>query len=158
MLIPLRLLNYPEDSLQILQQGEKLSKEVGDNRSLANFYSFMGHHYLYREDFLLSIKYGEKCLHEAEKTQDVELIAPFAFDLFVPYQVGGESLKIVDIAPKVLSMIENSKKESEFFGRPFILYPTLCAQYGLHLGYLGNFKEGRDRSLYLTPRYHPIQK
>jgi len=102
----------------------------------------MGHYYVYRGDFLLAIKYGENCLREAEKIQDVELMAPFAYDLFVPYQMRGESLKIVDIAPKVLSLIENTKKESEFFGRPLILYPTLCTQYGYHLGKLGNFEEG----------------
>jgi len=102
----------------------------------------MGNYYVFRGDLLLSIKYGEKCLHGAEKIQDVELIAPFAYDLFTPYQVRGESLKIVNIAPRVLSTIENTKKESEFFGRPFILYPTLCTQYGMHLGMLGNFEEG----------------
>lgn len=142
LLIPLRFLGYPEDSLKILQEGERLSKEVGDKRNLANFYSFMGHYYSLRGDLLLAIKYGENCLHEAEKIQDVEFIAPFAFDLSVSYTVRGESLKVVNIVPKVLSLIENSKKESEFFGRPFILYPTFCSSYGLQLGQLGNFKEG----------------
>jgi predicted ATPase len=80
MVIPMRFLGYPEGSLQILQQGERLSKEVGDKRSLAHFYSQMGHYYSYKGDPLLGIKFGEDCLHEGEMIQDVELMAPFAYD------------------------------------------------------------------------------
>jgi tetratricopeptide (TPR) repeat protein len=39
-------------------------------------------------------------------------------------------------------MIENTKKESDFFGRPYIIYPTLCTYYGFSLGFVGNFEEG----------------
>ncbi|GAG15075.1 unnamed protein product, partial [marine sediment metagenome] len=42
MAAPMLFLAYPEDSLQILQEGERLSKELGDSRSLANFYNWIG--------------------------------------------------------------------------------------------------------------------
>ncbi|MFC1886397.1 adenylate/guanylate cyclase domain-containing protein [Thermodesulfobacteriota bacterium] len=142
MVSPMRFLNYPDGSLQILQQGERLSKEVGDKRMLAHFYSTIGMYCVYTGDYPTALKHGENCLYEAEKAQDVELIAPAALNLFNVYTIIGQSLKIVDIAPKVLSMIESANKESEYFATAIIPYPILCASYGFNLGYQGNFEKG----------------
>jgi hypothetical protein len=50
----LDLLGYPEDSLQILEEGERLSKELGDEKSHANFLSLIGLYYAWKgEDLLL---------------------------------------------------------------------------------------------------------
>jgi len=142
MTIPMRLLGYPEDSLQILEEGERHSKEMGDERSLSIFYSKLGHYCSIKGDPLLGMKYTEKCFQEAQAIQDLELMAPAAVDLCVSYTATGEFKKIIDLAPKVLDLLERTQRESELFGKPFIIYPTLCTYYGLSMAYVGNFEEG----------------
>ncbi|MDY6843920.1 MAG: adenylate/guanylate cyclase domain-containing protein, partial [Thermodesulfobacteriota bacterium] len=140
---PMVLLGFPEDSLQILIEGEKFSKELRDEKSLATFYSIIGLYHSIKGDPLLGVKYGEICFHWAHKTQDIELMAPIAFDLCAPYYFSGEFYKIVDMIPNVLPLLEKTHRESEFFGRPFNLYCALNSYYGYSMGILGNFEEGK---------------
>ncbi|MBA7690170.1 hypothetical protein ES703_98694 [subsurface metagenome] len=117
MVLPTMALGYPEDSLQILQEGEKLSRELGDERSLATFYSSIGLYYTIKGDLLLGREYAESCFEEAEKIQDIGLMAPIAFDLCWSYIVPGDLLKIAEVAPKVLALLESTQRESESFGK-----------------------------------------
>jgi class 3 adenylate cyclase len=73
---PMFSLGYPEDSPEILQKGERLSKELGDEKSFVLFLSLIGHCYGFKgEDLLLGIKYSENSFKEAEKIGDIELMA-----------------------------------------------------------------------------------
>ncbi len=135
-------LSYPEDSLQILQEGERLSKDLGDERSLAEFYSSIGMCYMYRGDTIQGVKYCENCFEEAEKIQDIELMVPIGFDLCLSYSMPGEFLKIAEVAPKVLALLESTHRESEYFGRAFNPYSAILALYGFAMVCLGNFEEG----------------
>ena len=56
---PITLLGHPEDSLQILQESETLSKDIGDVRSLLIFQSNLGIYYSHRGQPLLAMKYTE---------------------------------------------------------------------------------------------------
>jgi tetratricopeptide (TPR) repeat protein len=141
--IPIARLGYPEDSLEILQEGERLAKELGDAKSLATFYSRLCHFYTIKGgDPLLGTKYGEKCFKEAEKVQNIELMAPGACDLCAAYMVSGEFLKLIDMAPKVLALLEKTQRESDFFGTRYNVYSGLSAYCGFALGMLGDFEEG----------------
>jgi len=71
--IPMVTLSFPEDSLTILREGESLSKEVGDEKSLAIFYRSLSYYYSLKEDPLLGIKYGEDSFREAEKIQECRI-------------------------------------------------------------------------------------
>jgi tetratricopeptide (TPR) repeat protein len=51
-------------------------------------------------------------------------------------------VKIVDIAPKVLPMIEQMQRKSELFGRPVVVHAAIQTLYGFALGAMGNFEEG----------------
>ena len=63
---PMFSLGYPEDSLEILQQGEQLSKELGDEKSFVLFLSLIGRCYGFKgEDLLRAIKYSENSFKEA---------------------------------------------------------------------------------------------
>jgi tetratricopeptide (TPR) repeat protein len=135
-------LAYPEDSLQILQEGERLSKELGDERSLANIYSSIGMYYSLRGESLLGRKYAQYCFEEAEKIQDIELMAPIGFDLSVSYNGAGEFFKVAELAPRVLALLESTQRESESFGKGINLYSALLSNYGGAMGMLGNFEEG----------------
>ena len=46
------------------------------------------------------------------------------------------------MVPRLIRLLEKTHKESEFFGRPFNVYPELLVYYGLSLANLGKFKEG----------------
>jgi len=141
---PMRLLAYPEDSLEILKEGERLSIQLSDERSLAIFYSSMGLCYAFKGNPLQGIEYTEKCFNAAEKIQDIELMAPTAFDLCSSYAVAGKFYKVIEVAPGVLTLLEKKRVESKFISGPFNfnLYSAIAAYCGISTGFLGNFKEG----------------
>jgi tetratricopeptide (TPR) repeat protein len=142
MAIPLRVSGYPQDSLRFLKEGERLAKEIGDEKTLANFYSLIGNLYGTRGDMKLSQKYGENCFEQAIRIQDIEFMAPAAYDLCNLYTFIGEYSKIIDIAPGVIQLLEKTKRKSEFFSRPDNVYSEICGYYGVSLGLLGNFEDG----------------
>jgi class 3 adenylate cyclase/tetratricopeptide (TPR) repeat protein len=142
MASPMISLGFPEDSLELLQEGEKLSREIPATNSLIMFSSIIGLYYSVKGDTQTGAKYGEECLNTVEKTQQIDLIAPIAFDLCSNYAATGFFFKVVDLAPRILSLLEKDKKELESFDRGYNVYSALSAFYGLSLGYLGKFEEG----------------
>ena len=139
---PMHNLGYPEDSLKILQDGERISEEIKDERSLAIFYSKLSNYYVFKGDPLLGVKYCEKGFQEAAKIEDVDVMAPIAIELSVAYTGAGEFSKMPEMAFRVISLLEKTHKESEFFGRPFNVYPELHGHCGYSLARLGKFSEG----------------
>jgi len=117
MASPIISLGFPEDSLEILQEGERLSRELNITKSLTTFCSLLGLYYSVKGSHKPVQKYGEECLTIAEKSGDIELIAPIAFDLCSNYGATGQFSRVIEIAPKVLASIEQEKMEYESFGR-----------------------------------------
>jgi len=144
MATPMMLLAYPEDSLRIHQEGVRLCEEVDDKKSLLILYSLVGIYYLHRGRPLDAIKYSEIGFEQSQKIQDIELMAPIARGLCISYVAAGEFRKTIDVAPKVIDLLENKQRESDFFGAPFNPYSLLCAYYGFSLAMLGNFKKGME--------------
>jgi class 3 adenylate cyclase len=143
MVIPMSLLGFPEDSFEILREGEELSKELGRGDILARFYSGMGVYYSHKGDHATGIKYSEKGFEEARKIEDIELMTSLAFELCTSYFGSGEFYKIVDVAQNVIDLLEGTQIQHESFGRMVSIYPVLYAYCGNSMGHLGNFKEGR---------------
>jgi len=139
----LTLLGYPKDSLHILQEGKRLSEEVGDNKSLALFYMHIANTYNFNGNILLAIEHGEKGLIEGEKNQDIEVIVPLASMLTMAYNVQGMWFKTARIFPKVIDLIEKTKRVSDFFGLPLNPYVFLCGYGGSAMSMLGNYEEGQ---------------
>ena len=138
---PMLHLGYPEDLLPILQEGERLSKELDDKRSLVMIYGRMGSYFAYIGKPLRGMKYAESAFEEARKIQDVDLMAPAAFELCAPTMGAGEFLKTVDIAVSVLNLIEQTNRQSDFFGQSMNVYSALCGRCGGSMSYLGHFHE-----------------
>jgi len=143
MASPMISLGFPEDSLQILQEGERLSREIGSTKSLTTICSIIGLYFSVRGDPVAGAKHGEECLRIAEKEQDIRLMAPIAFDLCSNYVATGRFLKVIEMAPRILSLLEQTKGEDECFERGYSIYSALSAYYGLSLGYMGDFEEGK---------------
>ena len=144
MSVPLRVAGYPEDSLYFLKEGESLAKELRDEKTLANFYSIIGNLYGARGKVRLAQNYGEHCFEQAQKIQDVEFMAPAAYDLCNVYMLIGEYSKLIAIAPGIIQILEETKRKSEFFSRPDNVYSEICGYYGGSLGMLGNIEEGKE--------------
>jgi class 3 adenylate cyclase len=140
MAIPMRMLAFPEDSFQFLQEGEKLVEELEDGKSKAYLFNYIGSFYSFKGDLLLGRKYLEDAFTEAEKIQDIEIMAPVGVSLCVSYGPEGNFRKIVHMAPKVIALLEKTHQESEFFGFPANPYANLLAWYGFGLAMLGEFR------------------
>jgi tetratricopeptide (TPR) repeat protein len=142
-LTPAAFLGYPEGSLGVLQEGERLAKELGDERTLPILYSRLGHYHTVKGNPILGLSYGEKCFDEACKAQTVELMASIAVDLCLGYLVRGTILRTIQIAPQVIDALEKTHREKESFGARYNVYVGLHGFYGQALGYVGRFKEAK---------------
>ena len=141
---PMMFLTYPEDSLRILEEGERLCKKLNDKKSLATIYSLLGIYYMHRGKPLEAIKYSEIGFEEPRKLQDLELMGPIARGLCASYLAAGKFQKASDFAPKVIELLDKAHKESDLFGAPFHTYSLLCAYYALSLAMLGNFEKATE--------------
>jgi len=128
--------------IYIMHEGEGLAKDVGDEKSLAKFYSIIGIQHLLQGDGLLGLKYSERAFQEGEKIEDVELLTSVGYNLCSSYVTTGDFFKVVEVAPKVIDLLEKTQKESECFGMPFNAYSLICANCGYAMGMLGRFEEG----------------
>jgi tetratricopeptide (TPR) repeat protein len=142
--LPMFSLGFPEGSLEILQEGVRLSKELEEEKSLAHFQVLVGIDYALKgEDLLPRLQYLEDSFKEAEKTNNIELIAPIGLLLCTIYWWIGECFKIIDMASKVIALLDKTQRQSESFGRPGNPYSSLHAKYAGSMGILGNFEEGK---------------
>jgi tetratricopeptide (TPR) repeat protein len=142
MTTPMRYMAYPEGSLQVIEEGVKLAKEVGGERSLALFYSLLSVYYSFKGEPFRGIEYAEHCFEEAEKVQDLDLMAAIGLQLCVTYTGAQENLRIAGVAPKVLGLLEETGRESEPFGWGLSVYAALCSIYGLAAAMLGDLQKG----------------
>jgi class 3 adenylate cyclase/tetratricopeptide (TPR) repeat protein len=141
MQTPMRALGYPEKSLQMLQEGERLAREIGDERSLARFQSIMGYYYSLCGDRQTGIEYAKKAFEKVEKAQDTEMVAQIGVDLCASYAFSGEFSNVVELVPRILNLLEKSDTELESFGGNNLYNWSLCT-YGWSLGMMGHFAEG----------------
>jgi len=138
----MRFLAYPEDSLKFLQEGERLCKELDDKKSLVTLYHSMSLFYSLKGDPALGKKYQRDSFEEAEKIQDIEIMAPSSFGLCFSNMVEGNLRELVNIATKTIALFEKTQREHEFFGLAANPYSTVQAFCGLSTGALGKFAEG----------------
>ena len=144
MAIPMQLLAYPENSLHFLTMGEELAEQLGDVKNHALFLGGIGSYHAIRGgDPLLGIKYSEESISEADKIQDIEIMAPISSRLCAFYIIAGEPLKTAALAPKVIKIIERQARQQDFFGLGNNVYTALNVYYGHSLGWLGDFEKGK---------------
>ena len=137
-------LGFPEDSLEILQAGETISKDLGDEKGLTLILSLIGQYYAFKGNNLLqAIQYSENSFKEAEKINDIELMAPVGADLSLLYFWMGDYAKVIDVASKVITLLENTHRQAEYFGRPYNVYSFLLAQQSTCEWRMGNFEKGK---------------
>jgi tetratricopeptide (TPR) repeat protein len=146
MIIPLTLLSYPEGTLEILQNAEKLAQELGDEESLLQILVSLSAYYtIAGGNPSLGLEYGEKCFNTAEKIKNFGLMAQSASQVCAAYFMTGDVEKVVDIGSKAVHLLEEHHLEGDL-GMGISVYSLICAYCGCALGWMGKFKEATDVS------------
>ena len=142
---PMLALGFPEGSLELLKEGERLAEELGDSRRLATFYAFLAHCLSFRGDSAQGSRYATKALAEAERIGDVDSAVSAAVNVIGPLCYRGDFREAANVSAKAINLIEKTGKTAERFGSSFPLYPTLTAANGYATGMLGEFDKGESR-------------
>jgi tetratricopeptide (TPR) repeat protein len=135
------LLNYPEDSLDILRNGERLAQEVGDPKSKITLTDRLSMYHTLKGDMLQAIRYAEEAFNAAEKLGDIDLMGRIGPDPVIAYLIYGDAETAVYFASRVIHLLEKNRKENEFFEISINTYVFMQALYGHSLALLGRFKE-----------------
>jgi tetratricopeptide (TPR) repeat protein len=138
---PLIALGFPEKSLSLLELGEKLAKELADEKRLFRFRTNIGFLYCSAGNYPEARPYIEQAFTAAEKLHDVSLIGQVIPDLDMVYLAAGDHLEIVKIMSDVIYLLEKNEREQDFFGGPTNIYSLLQSLSGLSLGWLGEFNK-----------------
>jgi class 3 adenylate cyclase/tetratricopeptide (TPR) repeat protein len=113
---PIIALGFPENSLLIFEQGELLSKDLGDERSLIRFRSNIGYLHSSTGNYLKAQNYIEQAFEAAERIGDIELIGQVIPDLFTLYLPMGEHAKVIDVLPGSSTLLKGKKNRRSFLG------------------------------------------
>jgi len=144
MVIPMMGLAFPEDSIEILKEGERLSEEIGDLRSLGRFRGGMGMYYAMIGNSEQGARYLEGAFRAAERMQDLEVLVPAGFQLCGMALIRGEYHKITQVAPRVIDLLEHTHRERDSFGwAVFNPYSALVSTYAMALASVGNLSEAQ---------------
>ncbi len=140
---PWLFLGFPQNSREILRRGEKLAEEIGDKKSGSIFITHLALFYSIKGDVRQGIEYCERHFKEAEKIDDIDIIASIGPDLSIGYHFYYGPLKGIEVASKVIGLIEKNRVEYEFFGKPINVYVLVQCLCGADYLFLGNFKEAQ---------------
>ncbi len=87
-------------------------------------------YYSFKGNLALGRSYLEQSLSEAEKASDLDILGPPAYGLFANCILEGNCIRIANIAPRIIRLVEETHREYEDFGTPANLYATLQSQCG----------------------------
>jgi len=140
MISPLITLGFPAKSLSILKKGEKLAKDLSDQRRLYRFQTNLGFLYSSNGNYHEARPYIERAFRAAKKLNDVSLLGQVVTDLDMIYLTTGDHMRTVKVMAEVIYIIETNERQSDFFGGPINVYSALHSLSGLSLGWIGKFK------------------
>jgi len=140
---PMSFLNYPEGSLDILQEAERLAEELGDQKRLVSVYSIAGFYYAGKGDVPLAEKYSEKSLEMAERLGYVDRLARIAGSVCVAWHAAGRLIETAEIAHRVLRLLDEEQIKRKTSPSALSDYALLSSYCGLALGDLGEFEEAK---------------
>ena len=148
MMSPIIILNFPEESLALLEEGAKISRDLDDQKSLIRFYGNIGFFHSVKGRHQEGIKFSGKAFEEATAINDLTAMAQTGPDLCLSNLATGRFKKVIEIASGMIHAIHKAEKEQDNFGGPAIVYPVLYSLSGLSLAHLGRFDEGMPNCVY----------
>jgi len=148
MMSPIILLNFPDESLGLLEEGATISRELDDQKSLIRFYGNIGFFHTVKGRHQEGIRFSGKAFDEAVAINDLTAMAQTAPDLCVSNLATGQFKTVIEITSCMVHAIHKAEKEQDNFGGPAIVYPTFYALSGFSMAHLGRFEEGLSNCLY----------
>jgi len=135
-------LAYPDGSLDTLERGERLSRELGDVSGLARFLNLLSLYYTLKGDDLRGPRYAEDCFKQAEAAHDVELMVMSGIQVCMSHLMTGEFREIAEVAPRVIAVMDTPGWQPEFTMIGVNGYPVLYSTYGVSVAHLGDVEKG----------------
>jgi class 3 adenylate cyclase/tetratricopeptide (TPR) repeat protein len=136
----LRLLNFPEDPIEILMEGERLCKELNDKRRLATTYSFFAMYHNFKGNLPQASVYLDHYFQEEGNTSDLDTLCPLSLALMWNSLLEGQFIKLSKMSRKLIVLLEEAHSERESFGIPGNPYTIVHGYLGLSLASLGEFE------------------
>jgi class 3 adenylate cyclase/tetratricopeptide (TPR) repeat protein len=141
---PLFGLGFPGDSVEIFQEGERLSRELGDGKSEANFQTILSCCSTSKGRAPEGLSWGETAFRRAELLDDVDLMVASGFEVCQCAVNLGQFRKVVEVSAKCIAVLEETQRQADYYGRPFNTYSALLAMRGAAMGMMGRFKEAEE--------------
>ena len=138
---PLITLGFPENSLILLEQGERYAKELEDTHKLFRFRTNIGFFYCSIGKYHGAKPYIEQAFNAAKNSHDIDLMGQVITDLYMVCLAEGDHMKNVQAMLDFIRLIEKNGRQKDFFGGPTNVYSILNSFCGLSLGWIGSFKE-----------------
>ncbi|MBN2027698.1 MAG: AAA family ATPase [Actinobacteria bacterium] len=138
---PLELLSFPEGSLEILREAERLAEELGDEESFLAVYTMCASYHVCKGDTALGLEYLEKVTDAAEEIKDVESMSLASVRVCTVLFHAGDFLGTASVSRRALELIEEKHRENDIFSGGQTTYAMLCGWCGNALGVLGFFEE-----------------
>jgi len=136
-------LGFPGDSLAVIRVGERISNDLGDEKSRILFTSLKGFYYAIKGgDLKRGLKYMEVCYGEAERIGQIEILAPVSMDLCISNNFFGGYQRTIEVVSDISARLEAAGKQRDSFSRPYGVYAILCSYYALSLEMTGHFEAG----------------
>ncbi|MDA3915802.1 MAG: AAA family ATPase [Deltaproteobacteria bacterium] len=142
MIQPLVYVGMPDEALWAIEKKIEIGKQLEDNIVVARSYIAKATYYSYQGNNKLAVKSTKLAFDEAKASQNLDLIVVSSCALSLAYNTEGEYLKIVELAPEIIEMIEKSNRKSSSFSYPIDPYSLLSLNCGLSMVVTGFFEQG----------------
>jgi len=139
----LMLVNYPEGSLETLQEAERLAWELKDDRSLMAVYRRFSLYHSTKGDMALGMEYSKKCFDAAERIGDVDAVVMIATSTCMARFFAGDVLGAAAISRRALQLIEERHGEYRSSIGRWTIHSQLSGWCGSALAAMGEFEEAR---------------
>ena len=139
---PVFTLGYPPGSIEILREGVRVSRELGDEKSLANLQTMLSCGLSSKGQSLEGLSIAEALFQKAEKAQDIDLMVAGGFEICANAMNLGQYLKIVEVSAKCIALLEKTHRQADYFGRAFNTYSAFLGNQGVAMALLGRITEG----------------
>ncbi len=146
---PIMMLSFPEGSSQILDEAEKLARDLGDDEALLAIY----HSYSLSGNVSLGLDFSEKYFEQAEKVGAGDVIAEIARQSCSLYFLIGDLPKCTDIARRALHHLDQRPDDDSLCLGSQTTFSVISGWCGLSLGMMGDFddatlvlEKGRENS------------
>lgn len=141
MMSPMILLDFPEESLALLEAGAAVSRELDDPKSLVRFYGNIGFYHLSKGRNQEGIRFSGKAFAEATRMNDLTAMAQTAPDLCLSNFMADRYKEVIRVGSTMIRVIEAAGRESDTFGGPAQVFPTLHTIVGCAKAHMGQFED-----------------